>query len=144
MTMPAGVYYVGDLCYVMTDKEWDEFCSLTIKENTCLDGEFQFADGRRFATYGTAWGDGVYRDQHGSHYSVDAGLIGCFLLSDIVAEKYDMENIQELGSIVEITDDFSTAGGRGSKDWNGVIRIGPIHIETDPNDFDEDDYYDRD
>ena len=26
--MPAGKYYVGDLCYVMTDAEWDEMCGL--------------------------------------------------------------------------------------------------------------------
>ena len=36
MTMPAGKYYIGDLCYVMSDKEWEEFCSLTIKDNKCL------------------------------------------------------------------------------------------------------------
>ena len=40
MTMPAGRYYIGDLCYVMSDEEWDEFCSLTIKDNKCFDGEF--------------------------------------------------------------------------------------------------------
>jgi hypothetical protein len=27
MTMPAGRYYIGDLCYVMHD-EWDEACAL--------------------------------------------------------------------------------------------------------------------
>ena len=74
--MPAGKYYVGDLCYVM-HPEWDEFCSITIKEHTCLDGEFNLKDGRRFATFGTKWGDGEYRDQFGNRYGVDAGLIGC-------------------------------------------------------------------
>ena len=91
---------------------------------------FQLKDGRRFTMYGTEWGDGVYRDQHGSEYSVDSGTIGCILLSDIMAEKYD--DIQRLGSIVEITEDFSTGGGRGTKEWDGVIHIGPIHIETSP------------
>ena len=130
MSMPAGVYYVGDLCYVMTDKEWDEVCGITISGSVCLEGEFQLKDGRRFTMYGTEWGDGVYRDQHGSEYSVDSGTIGCILLSDIMAEKYD--DIQRLGSIVEITEDFSTGGGRGTKEWDGVIHIGPIHIETSP------------
>lgn len=129
MAMPAGRYYIGDLCYVMTDTEWEEFCSLTIKENMCLDGEFTFKDGRRFATYGTAWGDGVYYDQYGREYSVDAGLIGCIKVDDIVAEKYD--NIEELGNITDCGVDFSTAGGRGVHGWDGVIRFGSLQIKTD-------------
>ena len=44
MTMPAGKYYVGDLCYVMTDEEWEEFCGITINGNKCIDGEFQLSD----------------------------------------------------------------------------------------------------
>ena len=76
--MPAGKYYIGDLCYVMTNEEWDEFCKLTISGHECVDGEFTFADGRRFATYGTKWGDGEYRSNIGTKHSVDAGLIGCF------------------------------------------------------------------
>ena len=129
--MPAGVYYVGDLCYVMSDVEWREFCSITIQGNRCLDGEFTMPDGRRFATYGTAWGDGLYQDNHGNQYSVDAGLIGCILLSDIKADKYD---IRELGTVIEITEDFRTSGGRGDPDWDGVIQIGPLRIETNPLD----------
>ena len=62
MSMPAGKYYIGDLCYVMSDAEWEEFCSITIDGHNVIDGEFQLKDGRRFATYGTAFGDGVYSD----------------------------------------------------------------------------------
>ena len=51
--MLAGQYYVGDLCYVMTDDEWDQLCSITIKDHKCLEGEFNLPDGRRFAMYGT-------------------------------------------------------------------------------------------
>lgn len=137
--MPAGRYYVGDLCYVMTDKEWDQFCSITIQGNKCLDGEFEMPDGRKFATYGTAWGDGVYRDQFGNRYSVDAGLIGCIRVEDIRAEKY--EDIEKLGTFHEFHTDFVTGGGRGEQKWNGTIQFGRIAIETDPDDND-DDYYD--
>ena len=137
--MPAGRYYVGDLCYVMTDKEWDQFCSITIQGNKCLDGEFEMPDGRKFATYGTAWGDGVYRDQFGNRYSVDAGLIGCIRVEDIRAEKY--EDIEKLGTIHEFKTDFVTSGGRGNRDWSGVIQIGRVRIETNPDV--DDDYYDR-
>ena len=126
--MQAGKYYVGDLCYVMTNDEWDEFCSITIKEHTCLDGEFQFADGRKFATYGTMWGDGTYRDNYGHRYSVDAGLIGCIRVEDIRASKY--ADISKLGAIVEFETDFVTSGGRNHFDWEGTIQFGRIAIET--------------
>lgn len=129
--MPAGKYYVGDLCYVMTDEEWDKFCGITIKGNQCLDGEFEMPDGRKFATYGTAWGDGCYKDQFGNKYSVDAGLIGCIRVEDIRAEKYD--NIESLGTIHKFESDFVTGGGRGNRDWEGTIQFGRVAIETDPS-----------
>ena len=129
MSMPAGKYYIGDLCYVMTDTEWEEFCEITIKGNRCIDGEFQLSDGRQFATYGTAYGDGVYHDESGHTYSVDAGLIGCILISDI---KVDCENILDLGAIMEFDSPFATSGGRGEKDWEGQIQFGHVIIETNP------------
>lgn len=130
MSMPAGKYYIGDLCYVMTNDEWKEFCNLTISGNKIIDGEFNLKDGRRFASYSTAYGDGVYNDQYGYSYSVDAGLIGCILLKDISPDK-DV-NLLDLGSIVEFESSFVTSGGRGEKDWCGVIQFGHVMIETDP------------
>jgi hypothetical protein len=134
--MPAGKYYIGDLCYVMDDVEWDEFCSITIDGQRVLDGEFQLKDGRRFATYGTAYGDGVYYDQYGHSYSVDAGLIGCILVEDIRAEKY--ENLLDLGSIMEFDKSFATSGGRNDEGWEGLIQFGHVLIETNP--VEEEDY----
>ena len=128
--MPAGKYYVGDLCYVMTDKEWDEFCKLTIVDHDCVHGEFNFADGRRFATYGTKWGDGVYKSNINTKHSVDAGLIGCFRVEDIKAEKY--EDLESLGAIVEFEDSFKTY------EKDGLIVFGHVIINTDP-----DEYYDE-
>lgn len=139
--MQAGKYYVGDLCYVMTNDEWDEFCSITIKDNDCLDGEFEFADGRKFATYGTKWGDGEYSDQYGNRYSVDAGLIGCIRVEDIRANKY--ENIAELGAIMKFETDFVTGGGREDRNWEGTIQFGRVAIETNPEWEDEYSYEDE-
>lgn len=132
--MPAGTYYIGDLCYVMTDEEWDEFCSLTIKDNECIHGEFTFKDGRRFATYGTKWGDGIYFDLGKKYeFSVDAGLIGCFRVEDIRAEKY--EDIESLGAIVKFDYDFIT------KEDDGEITFGRLTIDTDPEWEDEEEEY---
>lgn len=131
MTMPAGVYYVGDLCYVMSDDEWDDFCAITIKGNKCIDGEFTMPDGRRFATFGTKWGDGEYYDQFGNSYGVDAGLIGCIKLSDIKAAKYG--ELGNLGALHTFSEDFDTYGDCGQKEWNGKIRFGHLVIDTDPD-----------
>jgi hypothetical protein len=127
--MPAGKYYVGDLCYVMTDEEWREFCDLTLKGNSVIDGEFNLKDGRRFATYCTKHGDGIYYDQYGHMFSVDAGLIGCILVSDIKANKY--VPLLDVGVFEEFGTDFVTGGGRNlSPDWGGTIQFGHIAIET--------------
>ena len=138
MTMPAGKYYVGDLCYVMHN-EWDEFCGITIDGDKCLDGEFNLKDGRRFATFGTKWGDGSYKDQFGKEYSVDAGLIGCIRIEDIDLENED--NYTDGGQVIEFTRDFVVRGGRNElgRDWDGVIEIGHLVIETDPE-YDTEDY----
>jgi hypothetical protein len=119
MTMPAGTYWVGDLCYVLSDEDWDEVCELTIHGNTCLSGEFSFKDGRKFAMYSTEWGDGEYHDQAGFSYSVDSGSIGCILLKDISL------SVCEEGSIVNFQQEFET------KYLSGTICFGSrVMIDT--------------
>jgi len=130
--MPAGRYYIGDLCYVMTDKEWDEFCKLTIVDHDCIQGEFTFEDGRRFATYGTKWGDGVYRSNINSKHSVDSGTIGCMRLNEINIEKLNEEEMEEFGAIVNFDSDFVT------RESDGLIIFGNVIINTDA-----DEYYDE-
>lgn len=132
MTLPAGKWWIGDLCYVL-HSEWDEFCNLTLTREGCLDGEFNLSDGRRFAVYSTLYGDGEY-----DGLSVDAGLIGCILLSDI--DQTNSENDISLGRIVEFDKPFETGS-----DESGVITFGHIQINTgDYSDVDADDNYDAD
>ena len=128
--MKSGTYYVGDLCYVLHD-EWDEVCELIIKDNVCLDGEFTLKDGRRFAIYGTAYGDGTYLDQSGNEYGVDAGSIGCILLSDINLESEG--NFLTGGNIVPFESDFRT------DEEDGRIMFGSLIIDTDPV-YDKEEY----
>ena len=128
MTMPAGRYYIGDLCYVM-HPEWDEFCALTIKDHQCLEGEFNLKDGRRFATLSTAYGDGTYLSNIGTSHSVDAGLIGCIRVEDIRDNTYD--NIEDLGAIVEFDQPFEVSSDQG------LLKFGHVLIET-AGGYDED------
>lgn len=117
--MKAGKYWVGDLCYVLGDR-WDEVCNLTIVDNKCLYGEFELKDGTRFAIYGTAYGDGYYRDQQANGYPVDSGSIGCVLVDQITEGHLDIT----LGNIFDFKEDFET----GEED--GIIRIGDTEIDT--------------
>lgn len=133
MTMPAGKYWVGDLCYVM-HAEWSEACNLFFKDRTdsgCNEGEFTLEDGRRFVSFNTKWGDGCYRDQTGLEYNVDAGLIGCINLNDI--DVTNIDNIVDGGHIHEFHSEFDCEGGRNAKGhgWHGTIRIGKVLIDTD-------------
>lgn len=130
--MKAGTYYIGDLCYVM-HPEWDEFCDLTINDNDCMDGEFNLADGRRFATYRTLYGDGMYRSNILTDHSVDAGLIGCILVEDIRDPVATISHMNGLGAIVTFDEPFATS----SED--GVIRFGHVTINT--GDYDDEECY---
>lgn len=129
--MVAGRYYIGDLCYVMHDA-WKEVCDLIFAEDHgCIEGEFTLKDGRRFAMYNTAYGDGVYTDQYGREYSVDSGSIGCILLDDIRDETYDDERLSELANISDISVPFETGNNKGA------IRIASLIIDTTHCDYEE-------
>lgn len=124
--MPAGRYYVGDLCYVM-HPQWDEFCDITLGANGG-NGEFTLKNGVRFATYGTFYGDGFYEDQEGGGYPVDAGLIGCIRVEDINDPKADLVG----GQIIEFEEDFETNYD------DGIIYIGHLRIDTKGEDEEDD------
>jgi hypothetical protein len=132
MKMQAGKYYVGDLCYVM-HSEWDEVCALLFADRTdhgCNEGEFTLKDGRRFAIYNTAYGDGVYADQFGNSYPVDAGSIGCIRVEDVNDPQAWLAGM----NVITFDQPFYT-------DTDGsVISIGNIDIDTDPEYHDEAEY----
>ena len=134
MTMPAGKYYIGDLCYVM-HPEWNEVCDLFFPANhppRGVEGEFTLADGRRFASFGTAYGDGVYRSNISTKHSVDSGSIGCIRMEDIRDDQYD--NIEELGAVVEFDQPFEVSADQG------LLVFGHVQIETAGGyDWDEED-----
>jgi len=129
--LPAGTYYIGDLCYVFSDDEWNDVCSKIVVDNTIifdvLEGEFALDDGRIFATFSTAHGDGVYADNQDKNYAVDSGSIGCIKIDDI--RNPNNGDIKRLGNIVTFDAPFNCHS-------NGkVITFGhKIAIDTDPQD----------
>jgi hypothetical protein len=126
--MRAGKYYVGDLCYVMNDV-WDEVVDLIFTEDgRPLNGEFNLKDGRRFAIYTTAYGDGTYYDGEGGRYFVDAGVIGCIAMDNI--DTSNERNDVDGGNVIVFKEDFNT-----SSDGENIT-IGNVTILT--GDYDED------
>lgn len=89
-----GRYFIGDICYALPDKIYDEVWGDKYQyENGSYDG---------FAVHGTAYGDGTYEGTDGVSYSVDAGVIG---ITDISKEqRYDNNELSRLGKIVEVKD----------------------------------------
>ena len=137
MTMPAGRYVICDLCYVMHDV-WDEVCDLFFPAGhppRGVEGEFTLKDGRRFASFGTAHGDGSYHSSIGTSHCVDSGSIGCIRVEDIRDETYG--DIESLGAIVEFDQPFEVSSDQG------LLVFGHVQIETAGGyDEDEDEYED--
>ena len=137
--LPAGKYWIGDLCYVIQDStKWDEVCTLISEDNgrTVDRKVYTLKDTARFMFCSTAYGDGVYYDQHHNRYGVDAGLIGMIEISDIDNHP---DNHAGLGHI-HTFDEPVTCGY-----FNGTLKFGNsaklVIIETDADEDEENDRY---
>ena len=131
-TFVPGDYYIGDLCYVM-HKEWDEVCRITIQGNECKEGIFELDDGREFSLWHTSYGDGLYIDNFGREYPVDAGLIGIIAVDDI--DESEKDNLT-LGNVVQFDNPFRVFC------FDGLFEFGDVRIDT--RDYDEEDEYSED
>lgn len=123
--MPAGLYYIGDLCYVMKS-QWDEFCTKSLAD----EGAITLDNGVHVVQFGTAYGDGVYNDQFDNKYPVDAGLIGCICLEDIC----DHDARTKFGLVVNFPSDFECSND------DGVMHFAHIRINTKNDDIDEEQF----
>ena len=140
-TMPAGKYYVGDLCYVMHGERWTMFCDATCqKDGTMLNGKF-FVDGVNVVFFNTLYGDGEYADNNGRMYPVDAGLIGVIAFEDI--DHGNPENSTRWGHVIEFPEAFECLdGGDGQLVFGKiVIETGDVEEEEEDDEYEEEDEY---
>jgi hypothetical protein len=121
--LKAGKYYVGDLCYVLGDKNGYDWMEVLESTNylRSKDGMFSYR-GVKFFSSSTMYGDGYYPDNEGRGYGVDAGLIGCFP----IAALEDRDGIGD-GHVVTFEKDFDCLICDES---DGVIQIGRLAIQT--------------
>jgi hypothetical protein len=72
VSLPAGRYYLSDLCYALPDPIYDEVWGKQFNYNS---GVYRRSDGAMFIVDHTAYGDGAYRGSDDKTYGVDAGVI---------------------------------------------------------------------
>lgn len=118
--LPAGDYYVGDLCYVLEGDIWNAMI-----ESSTPHGKVDVitVDGQSYlsSSVETAHGDGTYYDQHGFEYGVDSGTIG------VVDARINNYKNMSGAHLVHFNEPFKVSYDRES----GVISIGDLRIPTD-------------
>ena len=110
--LPAGVYWIGDLSYVI-----DDFFDQGLSK---LEGVHRNQEGQSFAIYYTAHGDGIFDDNDGDDYGSDAANIGCIPIDAI-------DQVSDLGHLVRFHSPFVCR-------WiekGGFICFGDLAIKTD-------------
>lgn len=121
--IPAGMYFLGDPCYVVPDHLWMGLLESCDYFQTNPVGTLP--DGTKVVAFGTAYGDGEYPDQFGSSYSVDSGLIG------LVPLHVFKEADETLGKIVHFDREVEAFCA------NGVLYFGNFWIDTRGSEDDE-------
>lgn len=72
-TAPPGKYYIGDLCYALSDDIYDRIFGRYDYES----GIYTHNNGKDFFLVdNTAYGDGCYPSSDSKEFAVDAGIIG--------------------------------------------------------------------
>ena len=143
--LPAGKWWVGELCYVM-HSEWTEFCDKTWPaDGSEVEGIITLDDGRTCGYMRTAYGDGCYdaighRGKFLGDLGVDAGLIGCIRVADI--DQANPENNLGLGIIVNFPEPFELS--KGGRD-EGMLHFGnEVTVQTSYTEEEEQDDVDGD
>jgi hypothetical protein len=126
-TLPAGRYYIGDLCYSMKDEIYHGIFG----DNNYASGYYTTKNGC-FLVDGTAFGDGSYQGTNAFDYNVDAGIIGIASLSVCNPEKEIYG-----GTIHTFTEPVKCV----FKDGLFEFTSGSWYLEIDTRDFDDDASY---
>lgn len=130
-------YYVGDIGYVASPQEWQEYCySVPIRQELLRQANegviekehyFNGDDTKVFYAFSTAAGDGTYIDNAGRRYSVDSGGIGC-IDSRYITDKGKLKEVTNKGlaHIVEMEELYPDR-----VNWQGgTIVFGDVIIAT--------------
>ena len=95
-SLPAGTYYIGDICYVLSDSMYEN-----IFGGTGYESGLYSSDIGNFLVSGTACGDGIYTGTDGHEYMVDAGVIG-IVSAGLCDKETDLGRIYTFSSEVSV------------------------------------------
>lgn len=129
--LPAGSYYIGDLCYIIPAAAWGDLCDQWFKDGA--DSITAIYNSKECYAFNTAYGDGTYPGSDGFNYPVDAGIIG-IISADSVTLKNPGE-LDEAFTLKTFESDFTI-----STDGETLI-FGDLVIETGDEEEDDDDYW---
>ena len=144
--------FVGDICYALDRKIYRD---VWVNDMNCEEGLV----GNYAIVADTEYGDGCY-DGKETAYCVDAGVIGVTDIEHYLDSRHSIEDLKELGSVVEIPSgkceicfDADVDGtfyitindlGTNKMVFNDVIYTNEETVYDDDEEYNEDDYDDFD
>lgn len=144
--------FVGDICYALDRKIYRD---VWVNDMDCEEGLV----GNYAIVADTEYGDGCY-DGKETTYCVDAGVIGVTDIEHYLDSRHSIEDLKELGSVVEIPSgkceicfDADVDGtfyitindlGTNKMVFNDVIYTNEETVYDDDEEYNEDDYDDFD
>jgi hypothetical protein len=91
-TLPAGEYYIGDPCYVMPTRDWNQW----MDDHMC-------ATNGQWVIHPTHCGDGWFIGSDGFEYHVDSGNLGMVLSS--LCDPQKRTSVEQIGTFHAYTTD---------------------------------------
>ena len=127
-------FYIGDLCYALNEKIYDEVWG----GNNYEDGQYVDPETKaEFAMVGTAYGDGRCESSDGVSFPVDAGIIGIADLAICGGDTSLGKVVPDYSGIVFIEYNDGTI----TVSWGDKDNHNEIDIYTGYDDYDEDEGY---
>jgi len=117
ITLPAGRYLIGDLCYRDEDV-WDQMIS-TFGMTGTVHSSYEGTD-HTFVILNTKWGDGTYADNNENVYHVDSGTIGIMSWDKGTAYNSPVARVYDFPESFQVYKE------------KGKLHFGNIVIDTDP------------
>lgn len=83
-TLPAGKYYIGDLCYALHDTLYDKVFGPRYRDGLYT----SLANPNDVFMVGNTGGDDLYKGTDGKGYPVDSGIIGIASIDTVDSKKF--------------------------------------------------------
>jgi hypothetical protein len=115
--VPAGKYWLGDPCYSVPSELWGPLLDSCETFNLPIGAVTKDGQKYQVLAFGTAYGDGCYRDQFDNSFPVDAGLIGLTPVG--LADDHPFGS-----TLVEFAEDTECLC------YEGILQFGPHTINT--------------